>query len=133
MAYESNSDFDYSLELLDEAISSYLKVKEYYSKGTVPDGELKIIDTREEMKDFLSYFKRKIKTMAKGLDGKFLHYGIRKEDLDLIRTLCEKHEIDFDWMSEEILRKYHAAKVDKIEMNDEDTEKIIAEAISQIK
>ena len=29
--------------------------------------------------------------MAKGLDGKFLHYGIRKEDLDLIRTLCEKH------------------------------------------
>ena len=54
--------------------------------------------------------------MAKGLDGKFLHYGIRKEDLDLIRTLCEKHEIDFDWMSEEILRKYHAAKVDKIEM-----------------
>lgn len=71
--------------------------------------------------------------MAKGLDGKFLHYGIRTEDLDLIRTLCEKHEIDFDWMSEEILRKYHAAKVDKIEMNDEDTEKIIAEAISQIK
>lgn len=71
--------------------------------------------------------------MAKGLDGKFLHYGIRKEDLDLIRTLCEKHEIDFDWMSEEILRKYHAAKVDKIEMNVEDTEKIIAEAISQIK
>lgn len=59
LAYESNSDFDYSLELLDEAISSYLKVKEYYSKGTVPDGELKIIDIREEMKDFLSYFKKK--------------------------------------------------------------------------
>ena len=38
-----------------------------------------------------------------------------------------------DTESEEILRKYHAAKVDKIEMNDEDTEKIIAEAISQIK
>ena len=71
--------------------------------------------------------------MAKGLDGKFLHYGIRKEDLDLIRTLCEKHEIDFDWMREDILRNSHAATVDKIEMNDEDTEKIIAEAISQIK
>ena len=42
--------------------------------------------------------------MAKGLDGKFLHYGIRRENLELIRTLCEKHEIDFDWM--EILRKY---------------------------
>lgn len=71
--------------------------------------------------------------MAKGLDGKFLHYGIRKEDLELIRTLCEKHEIDFDWMSEEILRKYHAAKVERIEMNDEETEKIIAEAIALVK
>ena len=41
--------------------------------------------------------------MAKGLDLKFLHYGIRKEDLELIRTLCEKYGLDFDWMSEEIL------------------------------
>lgn len=71
--------------------------------------------------------------MAKGLDGKFLHYGIRKEDLELIRTLCEKHDIDFDWMSEEILRKYHATKVERIEMNDEETEKIIAEAIALVK
>ena len=71
--------------------------------------------------------------MAKGLDGKFLHYGIRKEDLELIRTLCEKHDIDFDWMSEEILRKYHAAKGERIEMNDEETEKIIAEAIALVK
>lgn len=71
--------------------------------------------------------------MAKGLDGKFLHYGIRKEDLELIRTLCKKHDIDFDWMSEEILRKYHAAKVERIEMNDEETEKIIAEAIALVK
>lgn len=70
--------------------------------------------------------------MAKGLDGKFLHYGIRKEDLELIRTLCEKHEIDFGWMSEDILRKYHAAKVDKIEMNGEDTERIVAEAIARL-
>lgn len=71
--------------------------------------------------------------MEKGLDGKFLHYGIRREDLELIRTLCEKHDIDFDWMSEEILRKYHAAKVERIEMNDEETEKIIAEAIALVK
>lgn len=71
--------------------------------------------------------------MAKGLDGKFLHYGIRREGLELIRTLCEKHDIDFDWMSEEILRKYHAAKVERIEMNDEETEKIIAEAIALVK
>lgn len=58
--------------------------------------------------------------MAKGLDQKFLHYGIRREDLDLIESLCEKHHLDFNWLSEEILRKYHAAKVDKMEMLDSD-------------
>ncbi|MBP3536743.1 MAG: hypothetical protein J6J93_04300 [Muribaculaceae bacterium] len=71
--------------------------------------------------------------MAKGLDQKFLHYGIRKEDLDLIEALCEKHHIDFDWLSEDILRKYHAEKVDKIEMLDRDAEKIISDAIQQLR
>jgi len=71
--------------------------------------------------------------MAKGLDQKFLHYGIRKEDLELIRTLCEKYSIDFDWMSEEIFKKFHASKVDKIEMSDNDTESIISAAIQLIK
>lgn len=71
--------------------------------------------------------------MAKGLDQKFLHYGIRKEDLDLIASLCEKHQIDFEWLSEDILRKYHAAKVDKIEMLDSDAEKIISDAIQQLR
>ena len=37
--------------------------------------------------------------MAQGLDHKFLHYGIREEDLTLIRSLCLAHEIDFDWLS----------------------------------
>ena len=71
--------------------------------------------------------------MAKGLDLKFLNYGIRKEDLELIRTLCEKYGLDFDWMSEEILRKFHAAKVDKIEISDSDTENIISAAIQLVK
>ena len=71
--------------------------------------------------------------MAKGLDQKFLHYGIRKEDLELIRTLCEKYGLDFEWMSEEILRKFHAVKVDKIEISDNDTEKVINDAIQLIK
>ena len=71
--------------------------------------------------------------MAKGLDQKFLHYGIRKEDLELIRTLCEKHGLDFEWMSEEILRKFHAVKVDKIEISDNNTEKVINDAIQLIK
>lgn len=54
--------------------------------------------------------------MHKGIDQKFVHYGIRREDLALIAAICEKNEIDFDWMSENILRAYHGKKVDVIEI-----------------
>lgn len=71
--------------------------------------------------------------MQKGIDQKFVHYGIRKEDLALIEAICEKHEIDFGWLSEEILRTYHGKKVDVIEMTDIETESIIKAAIQKIK
>lgn len=71
--------------------------------------------------------------MHKGIDQKFVHFGIRKEDLALIEAICEKHEIDFDWLSEEILRTYHSKKVDVIEMSDIETEAIIRSAIQKIK
>ncbi len=71
--------------------------------------------------------------MAKGLDGKFLNYGIRQEDLMLISTLCEKHGIDFEWLKEDILRKYHATRVEKLEMTDLDVQEIVNEAIAAIK
>ena len=71
--------------------------------------------------------------MAKGLDSKFINYGIRENDLNTISTLCETHQLDREWVMEEILRKYHEAKVDAIEMSDTDTEKIINAAIALIK
>ena len=71
--------------------------------------------------------------MKKGLDNKFLHYGIRNEDMLLIQTLSEKHELDFDWLSEEILRNYHAKKVDDIEMSDSNTESVIKQAVQKIR
>lgn len=73
------------------------------------------------------------KAMQKGIDQKFVHYGIRKEDLSLIEAICEKHEIDFNWLSEEILHTYHGKKVDVIEMTDAETETIIKAAIQKIK
>lgn len=76
---------------------------------------------------------RKEKSMQKGIDQKFVHYGIRREDLTLIAAICEKNEIDFDWMSESILRAYHGKKVDVIEMSDADTENIIKAAIQKIR
>lgn len=71
--------------------------------------------------------------MKRGLDNSFVHYGIRKEDLDTINLICEKYDIDPDWMKEEVLRQYHARKVDAIEMSDADTEDVINAAIQKIK
>lgn len=71
--------------------------------------------------------------MAKGLDSKFIHYGIRENDLQTVATLCESHNLDKDWVMEELLRKYHEAKVDTIEMTDAETESIINAAIAKIK
>ena len=71
--------------------------------------------------------------MNKGIDNKFVHYGIRKEDLAMIEPICDAEGIDFDWLSEEILKAYHAKKVDVIEISDSDTEEIIRAAIQKIK
>lgn len=71
--------------------------------------------------------------MAKGIDPKFVHYGIRKDDLATIEAICEAEDVDFDWLSEEILKAYHAKKVDVIEMSDSDAEEIIRNAIQKIR
>lgn len=71
--------------------------------------------------------------MAKGIDPKFVHYGIRKDDLATIEAICEVEGIDFNWLSEEILKAYHAKRVDVIEISDSDTEEIIRNAIQKIR
>ena len=38
--------------------------------------------------------------MKKGLDRAFLEYGIRQPDLQVIAELCEKHELDTEWLKE---------------------------------
>lgn len=72
--------------------------------------------------------------MAKGLDQKFLHYGIRKEDLELIRTLVINIvSWTLNGWAKIFCKSSMQQKVDKIEMSDIDTESIISSAIQQIK
>jgi len=71
--------------------------------------------------------------MSKGIDPKFVHYGIRKDDLAMIEAICDAEWVDFDWLSEEILKVYHTKKVDTIEMSDSDTEDVIRKAIQKIR
>lgn len=42
----------------------------------------------------------------------------------MIEAICAAEGIDFDWLSEEILKAYHAKKVDVIEIDDATTEDI---------
>ena len=71
--------------------------------------------------------------MAKGIDQKFVHYGIRRDDLAMIEAICDVEGINFDWLSEEVLKAYHAKRVDAIEIDDAATENIIRAAIQKIK
>ena len=70
--------------------------------------------------------------MAKGIDPNFVHYAIRKDDLAMIEAICDKEGIDFYWLSEEILKPYHAKRVDSIEIEDATTEEIIRAAIEKV-
>ena len=70
--------------------------------------------------------------MCNGIDQKFVHYGIRRDDLAMIESICMAEGIDPDWLSEEILKAYHAKRVDVIEMSDSDTEDIIRAAVNKI-
>ncbi len=71
--------------------------------------------------------------MSKGINEKFVHFDILKDDLAMKENICEAEGIDFDWPSEEILKAYHAPKVDVIEIDDASTEEIIRAAIQKIK
>lgn len=70
--------------------------------------------------------------MAKGLDGNFLNYGIRKEDMEVIATLAEKHKLMPEWIEEEVLKLYHAAKTNDLDVDDATVEKIIEKALKKI-
>lgn len=45
--------------------------------------------------------------MAKGIDGVFLHYGVRKDDMELIAQACQDNDIDLEWLKEYVLKPYN--------------------------
>ena len=69
----------------------------------------------------------------KGLDTTFVHYGIRKEDVGIIEALCTEHQLDFEWVKEELLKEFHEKKIRNQDMDDKGIEKIIEKALLKIK
>ena len=62
------------------------------------------------------------KMAKKGLDMTFLHYGIRKEDISLIETLCTEHKLEFDWVKEELLKEFHERNIRNQEIDEKTIE-----------
>ena len=70
--------------------------------------------------------------MKKGLDRTFIAYGIRTEDLDLIETLCTQHQLDFEWVKEEVLKAYHDARIRDRDLDTKGVEKLIERALNRL-
>lgn len=68
----------------------------------------------------------------KGLDSAFIHYGIRKEDMEIIQNLTEEHGLDFDWLQENILKEFHNLKINNEDVDSKKIEKIIEKALNKI-
>ena len=69
----------------------------------------------------------------KGLDATFVHYGVRKEDIGLIEALCAKHDLDFEWIKEDIIKEYHERKIRNQDVDIKGLEKLLDKALQKIK
>ncbi len=69
----------------------------------------------------------------KGLDSTFLHFGIRKDDIAIIENLCEKHQLDFDWVKDFLMKEFHEKKISNQDIDDKTVIKIIDKALQKIK
>jgi hypothetical protein len=71
--------------------------------------------------------------MKKGLDISFVHYGIRRDDLDLIETLCTTHGLDADWVMQDLLKTLHEKRVSDADLDGKGIEKLIEKALTKVK
>lgn len=72
--------------------------------------------------------------MAKGIDGVFLHYGVRKEDMTLIEQSCQENDIDANWLKEYILKPYNEERNNQgvLTVDDKKLAKILKKALKNI-
>lgn len=67
----------------------------------------------------------------KGIDSTFLHYGIKRDDMEIIEQVCVDSGIDADWMKEKILKVYQEErKSDNLDENK--VAKIINKALKSL-
>lgn len=70
--------------------------------------------------------------MKKSIDSTFLHYGIRKEDMEVIEQACRDNGIDEEWMKEYILKPYHEERNNQNNLEEKVLGKIIKIALKKL-
>ena len=68
--------------------------------------------------------------MNKGLDAMFMNFGIRNEDMEIIKNICEEAQIDYDWFKDFILKEYHELKMKNEDLDSKSLQKILEKALS---
>lgn len=66
------------------------------------------------------------------IDASFLRYGVRSDDLEVIRRLSTEEGMDPDWLTEQILKVYHEREVEGKEPTDQEGRRLIGKAIKQL-
>lgn len=69
--------------------------------------------------------------MTKGIDSVFLHYGVRKGDMEIIEQSCQDNDIDAEWLKECVLKPYNDERnsQDALTVDDKKVTKILKKAI----
>lgn len=70
--------------------------------------------------------------MGKGIDGVFLHYGVRQEDMMLIEQSCQADGIDADWLKEQVLKPYNQERTSQNIVEEKKVTKILKTALKNI-
>lgn len=67
----------------------------------------------------------------KGIDSTFLHYGIKRDDMEIIEQVCVDSGIDADWMKEKILKVYQEERKSD-NLDEKKVAKIINKALKSL-
>lgn len=68
----------------------------------------------------------------KGLDTLFVHYGIRREDMQVIEALCNEYDVDFDWLQEDVLKLYHEKKIRNEDLDEKSLKRLLEKALQKL-
>lgn len=72
-------------------------------------------------------------TRSKGLTRCKMLYGLRDDDMKIVERVCQRHDVDPEWLKEQVLRTYQTEKNNKTDMSDQnEVLKLLKKALRHI-